>query len=77
MKAHGIQTSIHYPPIHHFTAYQKFKNSILPVTEDVAEREVTLPLYPALRDADVVLVAKAVQEAGVALPTANVSRTLD
>jgi dTDP-4-amino-4,6-dideoxygalactose transaminase len=77
MKAHGIQTSIHYPPIHHFTAYQKFKNSILPVTEDVAEREVTLPLYPALRDADVVLVAKAVQEAEVALPTANVSRTLD
>jgi dTDP-4-amino-4,6-dideoxygalactose transaminase len=49
----------------------------LPVTEDVAEREVTLPLYPALRDADVVLVAKAVQEAEVALPTENVSRTLD
>ena len=62
MKAHGIQTSIHYPPIHHFTSYQKFKSSILPVTEDVAEREVTLPLYPALRDADVVLVAKAIQD---------------
>jgi dTDP-4-amino-4,6-dideoxygalactose transaminase len=62
MKAHGIQTSIHYPPIHHFTAYQEISNSILPVTEDVAEREVTLPLYPALLDTDVVLVTKTIQE---------------
>ena len=62
MKAQGIQTSIHYPPIHHFTAYQHVKNSILPITEDVAQREVTLPLYPALLDADVVLVAKTIQE---------------
>jgi dTDP-4-amino-4,6-dideoxygalactose transaminase len=62
MKAHGIQTSIHYPPIHHFTAYQKFKNSILPVTEDIVEREVTLPLYPTMLDVNVVLVAKTIQD---------------
>jgi dTDP-4-amino-4,6-dideoxygalactose transaminase len=62
MKAHGIQTSIHYPPVHHFTAYKDFRNSILPFTEDIAEREVTLPLYPAMLDSDVVLVAKSIQE---------------
>jgi dTDP-4-amino-4,6-dideoxygalactose transaminase len=62
MKAHGIQTSIHYPPIHHFTAYQKITNSLLPITENLAEREVTLPLYPALSDADVVLVTKTILE---------------
>jgi dTDP-4-amino-4,6-dideoxygalactose transaminase len=62
MKEHGIQTSIHYPPIHHFTAYRYAKGSILPITEDVAKREVTLPLYPGLLDADVVLVAKTIQE---------------
>jgi len=62
MKAHGIQTSIHYPPVHHFTAYQDFTKFLMPVTEDIAEREVTLPLYPALRDDDVVLVAKTIQD---------------
>jgi dTDP-4-amino-4,6-dideoxygalactose transaminase len=60
MKAQGIQTSIHYPPIHHFTAYQKITNSILPITEDIVEREVTLPLYPAMSDEDVFTVAKAI-----------------
>lgn len=52
----GVQTSIHYPPIHLFT---EFRNSyathegMLPRTEDVAAREVTLPLHPGLREEDV------------------------
>jgi dTDP-4-amino-4,6-dideoxygalactose transaminase len=62
MKSQGIQTSIHYPPIHHFTAYQKTTNSILPVTENVVGREVTLPLYPAMGDEDVLLVVKTIQD---------------
>jgi dTDP-4-amino-4,6-dideoxygalactose transaminase len=62
MKAQGIQTSIHYPPIHHFTAYQEITDAVLPVTEDVVGREVTLPLYPSLSDEDVVLVAKTIRE---------------
>ena len=37
MKAQGIQTSIHYPPIHHFTAFEKMTNSVLPVTEGVVK----------------------------------------
>jgi dTDP-4-amino-4,6-dideoxygalactose transaminase len=63
MKSQGIQTSIHYPPIHKFTAYQRIvedgKNQLL-VTENVAEREVTLPLYPAMSNEDVDLVVKAI-----------------
>lgn len=62
MKAHGIQTSIHYPPVHHFTAYQNIAHSMLPVTENVVEREVTLPLYPALHDEEIVSIAKTIQE---------------
>jgi dTDP-4-amino-4,6-dideoxygalactose transaminase len=64
MKSQGIQTSIHYPPIHTFTAYDcgKAKYS-LPTTEDIAAREVTLPLYPALSDEDIFFVAKAVAQA--------------
>jgi dTDP-4-amino-4,6-dideoxygalactose transaminase len=63
MKAHGVQTSFHYPPIHTFVAYKSNeKQTSLPRTEAVAEREVTLPLYPALRDEDVLTVAHAVAE---------------
>jgi dTDP-4-amino-4,6-dideoxygalactose transaminase len=61
MKSHGIQTSIHYPPIHQFRAYQdeKFAYNDLSVTEDIALREVTLPLYPGLNEGDVIAVAQA------------------
>ncbi len=65
MKAHGIQTSIHYPPVHQFRIYQEAwrqRGQPLPVTEEVAAREVTLPLYPTMQDEQVKWVVKAVQE---------------
>jgi len=61
MKENGIQTSIHYPPIHTFTAYKDTMSWDLSVTEDVAKREITLPLYPAMSNDDVVVVVSAVQ----------------
>jgi dTDP-4-amino-4,6-dideoxygalactose transaminase len=45
MKAQGIQTSIRYPTIHHFPVFQNVETSILPVTEDMAQREANHPLY--------------------------------
>jgi dTDP-4-amino-4,6-dideoxygalactose transaminase len=48
MKEAGIQTSIHYPPIHKFSAYKRSNHIDLPITEDVCRREVTLPLFPNL-----------------------------
>jgi dTDP-4-amino-4,6-dideoxygalactose transaminase len=54
MRARGVQTSIHYPPIHLFSYYrQRYPGLSLPVTEAIAAREVTLPLYPGMTDADV------------------------
>ena len=44
----GIQTSVHYPPIHMFTAYRSSSRRPLPRTEAVAERLLTLPLYGGL-----------------------------
>ena len=64
MKSQGIQTSIHYPPIHTFTAYNGDKTKyFLPNTEAIAGREVTLPLYPAMYDDDVITVARAIAHA--------------
>jgi dTDP-4-amino-4,6-dideoxygalactose transaminase len=64
MKAEGVQTSIHYPPIHHFKNYEgqtQFLKMDLGMTEDVGRREVTLPLYPAMKYGDVEIVVKTIQ----------------
>jgi dTDP-4-amino-4,6-dideoxygalactose transaminase len=61
MKTRGIQTSIHYPPTHSFQAYQDIPHGPLPVTDDIACREVTLPLYPTMTEEQVGQVAQAVQ----------------
>jgi dTDP-4-amino-4,6-dideoxygalactose transaminase len=65
MKTHGIQTSIHYPPIHKFQTYSEGGKTLhnLPLTEEVAGREVTLPLYPGLTDENVAYVVQAVRGA--------------
>ena len=51
MRDCGVQTSIHYRPIHTFTAYSgSAAASSLPITEGIAPRLVTLPLYPTMSD---------------------------
>ena len=63
MKERGIQTSIHYPPVHRFSYYRRAEGPALPITEAVAAREVTLPLYPGMSAGDVEVVVAAVAEA--------------
>jgi dTDP-4-amino-4,6-dideoxygalactose transaminase len=66
MKARGVQTSIHYPPIHQFSAYRELPSPAvqdLKVTENVAARQVTLPLYPAMTESDVTCVVEALRDA--------------
>jgi dTDP-4-amino-4,6-dideoxygalactose transaminase len=65
MKAEGIQTSIHYPPIHYFKNYaehREFRRVDLPVTESVGMHEVTIPLYPAMSDEDAKMVVNAIRK---------------
>ncbi len=59
MRDAGIQTSVHYPPIHSFSYHSdcdRVRIGPLPVVEAVAARLITLPLYPTLTRADVALV---------------------
>ncbi|HHY89473.1 MAG TPA: DegT/DnrJ/EryC1/StrS family aminotransferase [Chloroflexi bacterium] len=66
MKAERIQTSIHYPPIHTFTHYRENDQVVkvgLDNTENVAAREVTLPLYAGMGEEKVELVVRTVQQA--------------
>jgi dTDP-4-amino-4,6-dideoxygalactose transaminase len=49
LRAQGIQTTIHYPPLHLMTLYQElFPGTHLPRTEDFAQRELTIPLHPQI-----------------------------
>jgi dTDP-4-amino-4,6-dideoxygalactose transaminase len=53
----GIQTSLHYPPIHRFTAYDV--EADLPLTEEYAARAITLPLFPTITEEQIGLVLSA------------------
>ena len=48
----GIQTSVHYPAIHRFSIYKPFAKS-LPITEYMADNEITLPMFASLTEEQV------------------------
>lgn len=62
LKARGIGSGVHYPAIHLFTMYRAlgFKEGQFPHTERLGRAILTLPLYPAMTDADVARVCEAV-----------------
>lgn len=59
----GVQTSVHYPPIHRFTAYRDLGAHDMPVTDAIADRLLTLPLYPHMTNEQVELVSSALARA--------------
>ncbi len=65
LKKEGIQSSIHYPPIHQFSFYRrnlKGRQTRLPLTEYVGAHEATLPLYPLLTKKEVIFVCDKIKE---------------
>ncbi len=66
LRRFGIQTSVHYPPVHLFSLYRGkfgYKNGNLPKTETVSGRELTLPLHPMMQEEDVKEIARKVKRA--------------
>jgi dTDP-4-amino-4,6-dideoxygalactose transaminase len=60
----GIQTSVHYPPIHLFTYYREtVAPRPLPQTEAIAERLLTLPLFGRMTNEQVDAVVGGLLEA--------------
>ena len=64
LREQGIQTSIHFPPIHLFSYYNKLVPSDirLPLTEYVGRKEVTLPLFPSMHEQDIEYVVNSIKE---------------
>jgi dTDP-4-amino-4,6-dideoxygalactose transaminase len=50
LASQGIQTSLHYPPIHRFAHYRTIGAATLPVAEALAASSITLPLHPRLSE---------------------------
>jgi len=56
----GIMAKIYFAPIHLTDFYKKsfgFKNGALPVTEDLSDRVLTLPMYPELTKKEIDFIA--------------------
>jgi dTDP-4-amino-4,6-dideoxygalactose transaminase len=58
----GVQTSVHYPPVHRFSIYAD-RRPELPVTDSYAARAVTLPLFPHMSESQIELVIEVVSRA--------------
>lgn len=61
LQKEGIQTSVHYPAIHRFSAYEKFARK-LPKTEYAADNEITLPMYAKLEKSQIEYICEVVKK---------------
>jgi len=58
----GIQTSMHYPPVHLFSTY-RMCSVPLPVTESAASRLITLPMFSGMTNEDVAYIVEKMRDA--------------
>lgn len=59
MRDAGVQTTIHYPPVHQLSWYrERYPGVRLPRTEEYGRRELTLPLHPRMDEEQVTFVVK-------------------
>jgi dTDP-4-amino-4,6-dideoxygalactose transaminase len=79
LRAAGIHSGVHYPPIHRFSAYEGMAHGRLERTEAVADRLLSLPLHGRLTSADVGRVVDelaAALDAGAAGPPDSSARSV-
>jgi perosamine synthetase len=65
MREKGVGVNVHYIPVHLHPFYRKQFNTnsgLCPVAETEFERILSLPIYPAMSDADVQSVIAAVND---------------
>jgi len=63
LHAAGVQTSLHYPPVHGFSAYASDEPRELPLTEAFSARAVTIPLFAHMTAEQLATVVGAIRAA--------------
>ena len=64
----GVGTSVHYKPIHMHSYYQKkydFKSNNFPNSKETYENAISLPLYPDLKDNEILFVINTIKNCGM------------
>jgi dTDP-4-amino-4,6-dideoxygalactose transaminase len=63
LKGQGIPSLVHYPiPIHKQKCFKEFNGISIPVTEKMAAKILSLPIYPELSPAEIATVAIKIKE---------------
>lgn len=65
LKKEGIGASVHFIPVHLHPYYRNkynFKEGDFPVAEKVYKRIVSLPLYPQMKESDIIRVVKSIKK---------------
>ena len=65
LRQKGVQTSIHYLPVHKFSYHRKNypqKPGSLPISEEIGKREVSLPLHPRMSTEDVLYICQQIKK---------------
>ena len=60
MNNKGIEVGTHYRPIHTMTIYSQFEGQNLPVTNEIANKIVTIPIHTNLKDDEVTFIIEAI-----------------
>jgi len=60
MTKEGIETGIHYKPIHEMIMYRQKRK--LPITEELSKKIISLPTHPNLKDNDIDFIIKSVNK---------------
>ncbi len=71
----GVQTSLHYPPVHHFSIYAEGAPE-QPLTDAYGARAVTLPLFAGMTAAQQDLVLETLDEALRAQPVGRLAHAV-
>ena len=67
LKRKGIETQLHYVPLHRLTFYSKmakFRTKALKISDSLWKTVFSLPLYPTIRESDLERVSAALHDIG-------------
>lgn len=62
MNNNGVQCSRHFQSLHKMSGFKKHNKFKLPITETLSDKEVSLPVYPKLKNKEVDYIIKLVKE---------------
>ena len=62
MQKSNIAATFHYVPLHKSKMGKKFSNSKLPITENICDRIVRLPLFPDMTKKEADKITKNIRE---------------